>query len=197
LTKIYPSKKMLDFIYSCGYTVVRNRQNFSGETMKTIIFSFTILSLVVFGQGCEKRAKTPSDAFKIVQKAVLNENWEKYWDMLSSDSKKRFDNQVINMQQTFDRLSDQIKERMLQSMDLSYKELMDLDGYKFFVNFMRNKKSNDYSAKLFESCIIMKIETRDNRALLYLEDDEGNQEKLPVVQENDTWKLELGQYYSF
>ena len=157
--------------------------------MKIIIVGISILNLIIFASGCEKRAKTPADTFTIVQKAILNENWEKYWDMLSRDSKKRFDNQVINMQQSFDSLADQVKERMLESMDMSYKELMGLDGYKFFTNFMKERKANDYSAKLFESCIIIKIETKDNRALLYLEDDEGHQEKLPVVQENDTWKL--------
>lgn len=165
--------------------------------MRIIIVGITILNLIFFTSGCEKRAKTPADTFTIVQKAILNEDWEKYWDMLSSDSKKRFDNQVINMQQSFDSLAAPIRERMLESMDMSYKELMTLDGYKFFTSFMKDRKTNDYSAKLFESCIITKIETKENRALLYLEDDEGHQEKLPVVRENDTWKLELGQYYSF
>ncbi len=164
--------------------------------MMRIVVGAIILNFI-FLSGCVKQSDTPADAFKIVQKAILDEDWEKYWSMLSSDSKKRFDNQVINMQESFGNLADQVKERILKSMDISYDELKLLDGHKFFINFMHDRKADDYSATLFKTCIITKIETKGNRALLYLEDDEGHQEKLPVVQEDGKWKLELSQYYSF
>lgn len=167
--------------------------------MKRIIFCL-IAGIILCG-GCSQKAKSPEQAFFITKKAVLKSHWNRYWEMLSDRSKQRFDEQVEYMKKNFDTLSDTAKERLLESLDISYADFKNLDGHRFFLRYMissdKIRKSGEYTKDLFASCEVINIEQKDNRAILTIQDEEGHEGKIPVVKENDGWKLDVADLYSF
>ncbi len=106
------------------------------------------------------------------------------------------------MKKNFNVLSDSSKERVLSSLNISYKKFEQLDGQRFFIRYMTSnmntdRRNNQYTKDLFKSCEIIDIEQKDGRAVLTLEDEEGHQAKIPMVKENDGWKLDFAQFYAF
>lgn len=153
--------------------------------------------------GCSRSAGNPRQAFDLIKEAVLESDWNLYWRMLSAESHRKFEQQVKFMHEQFKTLNDDARQRVLASMGLSEEEFQKLDGKRFFISYMsRNQQrisGKSYTRDLFETCTVLDIDlTGDgNTAFIIIEDNEGHQEKLPAVREDDGWKLDFSQFYSF
>jgi|GEM_PF-2566634 len=165
-------------------------------TMKKIIVSLIYLFITVSITGCDRSPATPASAFKIIKKAILQKNWDKYWFMLSEKSKENFNEQVKYMQEHFSKLAPEAKTKMLGSMGLTDRQLQQLDGRTFFINAMtmrdnEQKKEKTSSLELLETSKIIYIEQNDSSAVLYIQDDQGHEEKVPLIREKNLWKLDF------
>ena len=169
---------------------------------KKFIIYILFLSFFAVLPGCSDKPTTPEKAFIITKKAILKNDWNVYWDMLSAESKDKFDNQVKKMQEGFDTLSPNIKERMLASMNLDRNRLMKLTGKSFFILSM-NRHQNEqgekefYDRDLFKTCRIVDTETKGEQAVINIEDEQGNKVAIPMKKEGKKWKMHLTQFYSF
>ena len=152
--------------------------------------------------SCSKKADSPEKAYEITKNAALKSDWNAYWNMLSQDSRDKFDKQVKFMQSSFTNLPESMRGRMLESMGMTAEEMNSLDGRSFFIS-MQEKGEEDqsgdsqYNRDLFDSSKIVKKEVDGDHAILYIEDEDGNTAKLPLVREDGVWKLDLAQMYSF
>ena len=177
------------------------------EKVKAMLNKFFVtyilfLSVFIVMSGCSQRPTTPEKAFRITKKAILNNDWNMYWHMLSTESKDKFEKQVQRMQESFDQLSPNIKERMLASMNLDRNRLMKLTGKSFFILSMNRKETEQgdkefYARDLFKTCRIISTETKDSNAVINIEDFQGNHVAIPLKKEGDDWKLHLAVFYSF
>ncbi len=152
--------------------------------------------------SCSKKADSPEKAFEITKKAAIKNDWNAYWNMLSQDSRDKFDKQVKFMQNSFTNLPESMRGRMLESMGMTEEEMNTLDGKSFFISMQQkgeNQQGADaqYNRDLFDSSKIVKKEVDGNHAILYIEDEDGNTAKLPLIKEDGVWKLDLAQMYSF
>ncbi len=168
-------------------------------TMNKIIASTLLLFLISSITGCEKKPTTPTAAFNITKKSILNKNWDKYWFMLSKKSKENFNDQVKYMQDNFGKLAPEARKKMLNSMGMTEKELNELDGRNFFLNAMSIRDKEQETAKssslaLFKTSKVIYVEESGDKAILYIQDDLGHEVKIPVVKENKLWKLDLSEF---
>ena len=171
------------------------RTKFSLSFLLYILFIMTII-------GCAQKPTTPEKAFNITKKAILKNDWDTYWHMLSQESKDKFNTQVIHMQKSFDKLSPKIKDRMLGSMNINRNRLMNLTGKSFFILTMKRKKTEQgdkefYAKDLFKTCTIINTELKKNQAIINIEDEQGNHVAIPLKKEGNDWKLHLAVFYSF
>jgi len=169
---------------------------------KIFVTYILCLSFFIALSGCSQRPTTPKKAFRITQKAILKNDWNMYWHMLSSESKDKFENQVKRMQESFDKLSPKIKERMLASMNLDRGRMMKLTGKSFFILSMNRKETEQgdkefYAKDLFKTCRIISTKTKNNEAVVNIEDSQGNHVAIPLKKEGNDWKLHLTAFYSF
>lgn len=100
------------------------------------------------------------------------------------------------MQEHFSKLSPEAKTKMLGSMGLTDRQLQQLDGRTFFINAMtmrdnEQKKEKTSSLELLETSKIIYIEQNDSSAVLYIQDDQGHEEKVPLIREKNLWKLDF------
>lgn len=171
--------------------------------MRTCTVLFIVMTLVFScGAGCSNRGQTPQQAFELAKKYVLRNDWHGYWNMMSQASRESFDKQVAFMQDHYGKLPETMQQRMLESMQMTEEDMRNLDGRSFFVSMQEQRDDipgsrSQYTRDLFASAKVIKTEIDNDRALLYIEDEAGHMVKLPLVREQDVWKLDLTQFYSF
>ncbi|MDX9702051.1 MAG: hypothetical protein RBU23_03300 [Candidatus Auribacterota bacterium] len=169
-------------------------------TKTLIVFLCAVISIATV--SCSKQADTPDKAFAITKKAVLKNDWNTYWNMLSSASREKFDKQVSFMQVSFKNLPVANQQRMLDAMGMTEQQMLELDGRSFFISMQKNEQRRqaamaDNSRDLFKSSVVIKREVDGGHAVLYIEDEEGHTAKLPLIREDGSWKFDLAQMYSF
>lgn len=172
-------------------------------TMKKCVV-FVLVFVVCTGiAGCSRSARNPRQAFDMIKEAVLENDWNLYWRMLSADSRKKFDEQVVFMKEQFKVLNEDARQRVLNSMNLSSGEFDSLDGRHFFITYMRSNQERfagkSYTRDLFATCTVLDIDlTGDgSTAVIIIEDQDGHKEKLNAVREPDGWKMDFSRFYSF
>lgn len=160
-----------------------------------------VLLIICVVAGCARKASSPEQAFYYMKNAVLKNDWDRYWELLSSASCERFDAQVNNMQEQFGSLPASTQERILASLDVSRDEFEKLDGRRFFITYIENnaavRNQESYTRDLFESSEVIDVDVNGDEAVITIEDEKGHQEKIPAVYEKNGWKLDFFRYYSF
>jgi hypothetical protein len=124
-------------------------------------YIFLILSLVIAACGSMGGSDSPSNAVKDFVAAIKDGNPAKAWSYLSVESKKMYDEQAKNRNET---------------------------GQEFFVKGMKDSRSLGVLGTEFD--VVNEIKEGDDKATITVKTFKGQETQLHAIKEGGTWYLD-------
>ncbi|HEX2786349.1 MAG TPA: DUF4878 domain-containing protein [Ignavibacteria bacterium] len=124
-------------------------------------YIFLILSLIIAACGSAGGSDSPSNAVKDFVVAIKDGNPAKAWSYLSVESKKMYDEQAKNRNES---------------------------GQEFFVKGMKDSKSLGVLGTEFD--VVNEVKEGDNKATITVKTFKGQETKLYAIKEGGTWYLD-------
>lgn len=124
-------------------------------------YIFLILSLIIAACGSAGGSDSPSNAVKDFVAAIKDGNPAKAWSYLSVESKKMYDEQAKNRNES---------------------------GQEFFVKGMKDSKSLGVLGMEFD--VVNEVKEGDDKATITVKTFKGQETQLYAIKEGGTWYLD-------
>lgn len=124
-------------------------------------YVFFILSLIIAACGSTGGSDSPSNAVKDFVAAIKDGNPAKAWSYLSVESKKMYDEQAKNRNES---------------------------GQEFFVKGMKDSRSLGVLGTEFD--VVNEVKEGDDKATITVKTFKGQETKLYAIKEGGTWYLD-------
>ena len=160
------------------------------STLKRIVTIFILISFV-FMLACG--SKTPTDAYKEIEKAWSDKNWSKAWDGVQSESQQVLCASIA-MVIGFSAMADESMQAKIEK-ELTFLESFDESkGFEknHFVKMMVFIDENfENDPGIIQPVDIVEKEAGEKRALLISKRHNGETEEIVMVKEDGKWKMFL------
>ena len=124
------------------------------------------------------------EAFKSFQERVKAKDTARLWDVLDSSSRQAADKTAKTYKDAYARAKGEKKKELEKNLGLTADQLANLTGKAFL-------RSNKYYGKYHEvpGSTIEKVTIDDKKATVFYKEEDGDKEKLSLVNEDGKWKV--------
>ena len=156
---------------------------------------------VVLSLAGDSTGASPKARFQAFKGAMVDRNFEKAWDMLSTRTQSYFDRQAAERMKKFDDASGGNLDKLKAEADMLGIEVKELTGRKLFVSLYKTiSRKGEKEWKRLSTAEFSRVEdTGDeknpadgDRAKVFIKSEGAEQPKpLTLIREQSDWRVEL------
>jgi uncharacterized membrane protein YvbJ len=124
------------------------------------------------------------EAFQAFQDAIKARDADKIWDLLDTSSREAAEKTAKTFKDAYAKAKDDKKKELEKRLGLTADQLAGLTGKTFL-------KSTRYHAKYHEvpGSTVEKVAVEDKKATVFYTEEDGDKEKLGLVNQDGKWKV--------
>jgi hypothetical protein len=146
-----------------------------------------LLLLLIFA-GCTS-GPSPKTAFGEFTKAMREGKWESVWDMLSTKTRKSFEEEGYKkMKEVIEAMPADLKKEKVAELGVTHEQLLTLGAKEFFVLIMQKTNASKEFRKDSGKDEVEKMQIKNQKAKLKIK---GKNEVATMVMEDGNWKVEF------
>ena len=155
-----------------------------------LMLLFILLSTLPFIISCSSEP-SPEATLRLFVDSIVQKNWETTWDLLSYQSQKMFEEQVLNpIKLKFKTTPQEARSLKHPQLGVSVQDLLDMSAKDFFILNMQKTDMRDTFLKILnpDNLKVEKVKVEGNIAKIKLK---GRAQEISLVREQGKWRIVL------